>query len=384
MISNIFIIIGVTLFISKLIITQFNKNKPTKINVNNPNYCILVPARNESRVIEDLLLSIKSQTQKVPFENVYIIVEDKNDPTTKITKKYNANIIIRQKLELKRKGYALMEAIERITKTKNYDAYFIFDADNILDKNYISEMNKSFMSGYDIGIGYRLNKNKTNSIASSSHLIFTLVNELDNKNRNKHNINCNCSGTGFYITGKLINKLKTYPFHSLTEDYEISLYACTNNLTTTYNRNALFYDEQPTNYKTYLKQRTRWVSGYFEARKKYRKSLLKNINFKNKNFASNYNSFIGIYDLIFLLIGLILKMLNHPLLIPLIAYLVLMLLTIYLIHIEKNYKLNTSLYIKTILVHPLLLLSYILCLIKVLTSKEITWDTIEHKETLNK
>ena len=378
MISNIFIIIGVTLFISKLIITQFNKNKPTKINVNNPNYCILVPARNESRVIEDLLLSIKSQTQKVPFENVYIIVEDKNDLTTKIAKNYNANIIIRQKLELKRKGYALMEAIERITKTKNYDAYFIFDADNILDKNYISEMNKSFMSGY------RLNKNKTNSIASSSHLIFTLVNELSNKSRNKHNINCNCSGTGFYITGKLINKLKTYPFHSLTEDYEISLYACTNNLTTTYNRNALFYDEQPTNYKTYLKQRTRWVSGYFEARKKYRKSLLKNINFKNKNFASNYNSFIGIYDLIFLLIGLILKMLNHPLLIPLIVYLVLMLLTIYLIHIEKNYKLNTSLYIKTILVHPLLLLSYILCLIKVLTSKEITWDTIEHKETLNK
>ena len=69
-----------------------------------------------------------------------------------IAKKYNANIIIRQKLELKRKGYALMEAIEKITKTKNYDAYFIFDADNILDKNYISEMNKSFMSGYDIGI----------------------------------------------------------------------------------------------------------------------------------------------------------------------------------------------------------------------------------------
>ena len=120
-----------------------------------------------------------------------------------------------------------------------------------------------------------------------------------------------------------------------------------------------------------------------KARKKYITSLLKNINIKNKNFASNYNSFIGIYDLIFLLIGLILKMLNHPLLIPLIVYLVLMLLTIYLIHVE-NFKLNTSLYIKTILVHPLLLLSYILCLIKVLTSKEITWDVIEHKETLNK
>lgn len=51
MISNIFIIIGIVLFISKLVLTQFNKNKPTKINVDNPNYCILVPARNESHVI---------------------------------------------------------------------------------------------------------------------------------------------------------------------------------------------------------------------------------------------------------------------------------------------------------------------------------------------
>ena len=148
MISNIFIIIGIVLFISKLVLTPFNKNKPTKINVYNPNYCILVPARNESYVIEDLLLSIKSQTQKVPFENVYIIIENKSDPTIEIAKKYNANIFIRQKLELKRKGYALMEAIEFITKTKSYDAYFIFDADNILDKDYIKEMNKSFMNGF--------------------------------------------------------------------------------------------------------------------------------------------------------------------------------------------------------------------------------------------
>ena len=111
MISNIFIIIGIVLFISKLVLTPFNKNKPTKINVDNPNYCILVPARNESHVIEDLLHSIKSQTQKVPFENVYIIIENKSDPTIEIAKKYNANIFIRQKLELKRKGYALMEAI---------------------------------------------------------------------------------------------------------------------------------------------------------------------------------------------------------------------------------------------------------------------------------
>ena len=91
MISNIFIIIGIVLFISKLVLTPFNKNKPTKINVDNPNYCILVPARNESHVIEDLLQSIKVQTKKVPFENVYIIIENKSDPTIEIAKKYGVS-----------------------------------------------------------------------------------------------------------------------------------------------------------------------------------------------------------------------------------------------------------------------------------------------------
>lgn len=383
MISNIFIIIGILLFISKEIIILFNKNKPKQLK-EKPNYCILIPARNESKVIEDLILSIKNQSYKIPLNNVYIIVENPNDPTIDIAKKYNINIFIRQKLNLKRKGYALMEAIEYITKEKEYSAYFIFDADNILDKDYFKQMNKTYLKGYDIGIGYRLIKNKTNSISTSSHLIFTLVNEVSNKNRSKHNINCNCSGTGFYITGKLINKLKTYPFHSLTEDYEISLYATTNNLTTYYNRDALFYDEQPTTYSSYLKQRTRWVSGYFESRRIYRKELLKNINKKNNNFASNYTSFIGIYDLILLLIGLLLKMLNHPITTLLIIYLTLVILSMYLIHIEKNFKLSISLYIKTILINPLLLLSYIICLLKVLTTKEITWDPIEHKETITK
>lgn len=73
MISNIFIIIGIVLFISKLVLTPFNKNKPTKINVDNPNYCILVPARNESHVIEDLLQSIKVQTKKVPLKTFILL-----------------------------------------------------------------------------------------------------------------------------------------------------------------------------------------------------------------------------------------------------------------------------------------------------------------------
>lgn len=381
MIANALIILGLIVLISKFIIRFYKGILPQKQKETN-NFSILIPARNESNVIEDLLKSIKNQSEKINFENVYIIIENKSDKTIKIAKKYNANIIIREKLNLKRKGYALMEAIEKITEEKIYDAYFIFDADNILDKDYLKEMKKTYLEGYSIGIGKRKIKNKTNSIAISSQLIFTLINDLSNKNRNKYNVNANASGTGFYISGKIINKLKTYPFHSLTEDYEISLYAVINNLTTKYNEKAIYYDEQPTDYKTYFNQRTRWVKGYFETRKIYTKDLIKKLKLDNKNYKSVYTSLIGVYDLILILIGLLIKCYKYPLEIILAVYTALIIFTILLLY-KENININKTLYLKVLLINPLLLLTYIPCLIKSIFKKDIEWTVIQHKEKLD-
>lgn len=379
---NPFLIIGLFLFVSKIIFRYLKGIKPTETYDKLSNFAILIPARDESNVIEDLLISIRNQSLKVSFKDIYVITESVNDKTNDISRKYGANVIIREKLDLKRKGYALMEAIEKITKDKEYNAYFIFDADNVLDKDYFKYMEGTYKEGYDIGIGKRKIKNKTNSISTSSHLIFTLINEVDNKNKSKNNLNLNASGTGFYITGKVINKFKTYPFHTLTEDYEISLYATVNNLTMKYNDKAIFYDEQPTTYKAYFNQRTRWVKGYFEARRKYASKLDSALNLSNNNFKSVYNSEIGVIDLIFIILGILPILLKHPLFTIFAIYLGLIIFTIYLIHLEKL-DIDFKLYIKTILMNPLLLLTYVLCLFKAIFSKDDEWTKIEHKEKLD-
>lgn len=379
---NPFLIIGLFLFVSKIIFRYLKGIKPTETYDKLSNFAILIPARDEIKVIEDLLISIRNQSLKVSFKDIYVITESVNDKTNDISRKYGANVIIREKLDLKRKGYALMEAIEKITKDKEYNAYFIFDADNVLDKDYFKYMEGTYKEGYDIGIGKRKIKNKTNSISTSSHLIFTLINEVDNKNKSKNNLNLNASGTGFYITGKVINKFKTYPFHTLTEDYEISLYATVNNLTMKYNDKAIFYDEQPTTYKAYFNQRTRWVKGYFEARRKYACKLDSQLNLSNNNFKSVYNSEIGVIDLIFIILGILPILLKHPLFTIFAIYLGLIIFTIYLIHLEKL-DIDFKLYIKTILMNPLLLLTYVLCLFKAIFSKDDEWAKIEHKEKLD-
>ena len=57
------------------------------------NFCFLVPARYESKVIEGLLISIKNQSVKVNMKDVYVIVESLKDETVNICKKYSASVV---------------------------------------------------------------------------------------------------------------------------------------------------------------------------------------------------------------------------------------------------------------------------------------------------
>ena len=118
LICLIFIILGIILLILGNINIRKNKNTLVE-NKDDYNFCVLIPARDESKVIEGLL---KSLNLSVNMEDVYVIVEDIKDKTVNICKKYNANVILRT-TKRQRKGYALDEAIKQI---KEYDLYFIF------------------------------------------------------------------------------------------------------------------------------------------------------------------------------------------------------------------------------------------------------------------
>ena len=89
-ISLILILIGFIIMVIANIMSRKNNNKPIKRKADH-NFCFLVPARYESKVIEDLLISIKNQSVKVNMKDVYVIVESLKDETVNICKKYYKN-----------------------------------------------------------------------------------------------------------------------------------------------------------------------------------------------------------------------------------------------------------------------------------------------------
>lgn len=387
-ISEIIITISILTLLYKYLIMKKNTNYPQK-EKNGHNYAILIPARNESLVIEKLLISIENQTKKIKPEDVYVIVETKKDKTISIVEKHKMTIVYRKNLNKKRKGFALDDAIKEILKSnKKYDAYFIFDADNILDKNYIKEMTKSFDEGYDIGIGYRNTKNSKNLVSAASALTFSMINTIGNKRKSKYTNNLIISGTGYYIKGTIIESWKGFPFNSLTEDYELSLYSILNNLTTTYNDSAIYYDEQPEIFDVTITQRSRWVKGYFDARRNYIHKIRKSISKKDKNYASKITALIGVNPLITLIIGILLLLIDSItsfknfiislLIIFILIYITLMIFTYIIIKKEEN-KLDIKVSkILLIFYNPFYLLSYIYCLYIAITKKDLGWQEIKH------
>lgn len=360
-----------------------------------PRIAVLIPARDESKVIEGLLRSIQRQSYPVRAEDVYVILENNEDPSRAIAEQYGNSVILRKDLSKQRKGYALNEAVQEILERgERYDLYFVFDADNILAKDYFERMLESYRQGYEMAIGYRAAKNANDNVISAvSSLTFSMINVLGNHKRKKLGANIIFSGTGCYVSGNLVEKWGGWPFHSLTEDYEMSLYAMVKNISTDYNEQAIFYDEQPVQYTETVAQRTRWIKGYFAARKLYlprMRELLRHD--RPENFGSLMKELIGVKPIILMLIGAILLMIDGLFVrsiglnvdwlwlgvgVVALVYTVLLVITVVMLSRER-YKLRRGLEMRTILFNPIYLLTYVWCALKALFTKDVKWQKTKH------
>lgn len=269
-------------------------------------YAVIIPARDESEVISHSLESLKAQTYDKDYFDVYVIVERKDDPTIEITEKLGYKVLFRTNLEnRKRKGYALQEAYEQIKATGiKYDSVMIFDADNIIDKNFIEQLNRVKATGrYEIGMGYRKSTNsQQNWVTGTSTLLFSIMYALDSKGKAHYIRNVTVCGTGYYIDTSVIDKEGGWIWTTLTEDAEITKYSLAKNITCGYNENAILYDEQPATVKQMRKQHNRWVLGFLQASGKYKREKRHVGETKSEHFLKNYTKMMGIFPLAFIIV----------------------------------------------------------------------------------
>lgn len=267
------------------------RRAPVREAKRNHRFAVLIAARNESAVIADLIGSIKMQNYPAELIDIFIIADNCTDNTAQVARDAGANVYERFNQEEVGKGYALdfgLKAIWADHGQGTYEAYFVFDADNVLDENYFREMNATFDSGAQASTSYRNSKNfGSNWISAGYGVWFLREAKFLNQARLTLNTSCAVSGTGFFIASDILEKAGGWNWHLLTEDIEFSVSSVIDGVRISYTPTAVLYDEQPVMFKDSWNQRFRWAKGFYQVFFHYAKGLVHGIatNPKGYRFA---------------------------------------------------------------------------------------------------
>ncbi len=242
-------------------------------------YAIVIAARNEEAVLPHLLDSINAQDYPKELITTFVVADNCTDATADVARDRGAVVYTRTNHTEIGKGYALEYLLEKIRRDfgwSNYDAFLVFDADNLLRQDYLTQMNR--LTGYDVLTSFRNTKNFGDSWISATSGVWYL-HESAHMNMSRHTLGSNCvvSGTGFGFTARILEQLGGWPFHLLTEDLEFNNWCATNNIKSGYCHDAIFYDEQPITLRQSWKQRIRWVQGGIQVSLRYGGSLVKGV-----------------------------------------------------------------------------------------------------------
>ena len=366
------------------------KDKPLKVKKDHK-FMAIIPAHNEEAVVGNLIESLKNQNYNKDLYDIYVIADNCTDNTAEVARNAGAIVFERFDPAHKTKGYALQWFLkQKIEENADYDAFFVFDADNIVDKDFIVNMNKKLCQGEDVVQGYRDIKNPTdNWITAGYALFYWSMHRLYHLARYNIGLSPLLNGTGFMVKFDVV-KPNGWETETLTEDIEFSLKRIIKGKKLGWATDAIVYDEQPVGFKQSWSQRSRWTVGHMQCIKKYTKDLF--LAVKEHKTLMNLDGFLYIAGTTpMLVITMVLMLINCVMyasqtmnsaefVVNLLNYVIPTLLlpigTALLAMILDKKPIKPM--IKGLLCYPAFMGTWVIINIKCLFKRETTWEKIDH------
>ena len=380
------------LIISACSLIKF-KEKPL-IKDKKHKFMMILPAHNESAVIGALIESLQKLDYPKELYDIYVIADNCTDNTAQIARDAGAIVLERFDEEKKTKGFALQWFLnKKIEEDADYDAFCVFDADNIVDKNFLNAMNKKLCQGEQVVQGYRDIKNPADSWISAGYALFYWsMNRFYHLSRYNLGLSPLINGTGFMVDFNLI-KPTGWDTKTLTEDIEFSLKNIAQGRKLGWATDAIVYDEQPTEFKQSWSQRSRWTVGHLQCMKYYTKDLAEGVieyrtlmNFDGLLYLMGIPLMLvtflllALNTIIYFADGMTLGMLFFNYAKYLVAtFLAPVAMALFVMLIEKK---PIKPMIKGVLLFPVFMGTWIVINIKCIIKPNTKWEKIEHRRNV--
>lgn len=354
-------------------------------------FMMIIPAHNEEKVIGNLVESLTKLDYNKKLYDIYVIADNCTDNTAQIAKDAGAIVYERFDEAHKTKGYALNWFLgQKIEEDAQYDAFCIFDADNIVDVNFLKAMNKKLCQGEDVVQGYRDIKNPSDSWVTAGYSIFYwTMNRFYHLARYNLGLSPLINGTGFMVKFDVV-KPEGWNTKTLTEDIEFSLKRIIEGKKLGWATDAIVYDEQPVGFKQSWSQRSRWTIGHIQCLKEYTKPLA--VAVKDHKTVMNFDGLLYmlgsipmfVLTIVLLILNFVLYFGNGMSTIELLWNIVRYAVPTFLVPIFTGImimiidKKPIRPMLKGLALYPLFLGSWLLINFKCLFKRDTKWEKIEH------
>ena len=223
-------------------------------------FAILVPAYKEDRVIIPVVESFLQQHYPQELYKVIVISDHMQDTTNEHLAQLPITLL-KANYENSSKAKALNFAMNHFGRDE-FDAVVILDADNIVDTNFLLEINKVFDAGVQAIQAHRTAKNRNTDIAVLDGLSEEVNNSIFRRGHVRLGISSALIGSGMIFNYQWFHDNVK---HLVTtgEDKELEVLLLKQRIFIEFLDEVYVYDEKTQGEKGFYNQRRRWLATQF-------------------------------------------------------------------------------------------------------------------------
>ena len=241
-----------------------------------PRLAVLVPAHNESELIERCVHSLLDQSYPALKYRVIVIADNCTDSTASIAAGAGAEVMVRSDLDHRGKGQALRWAMDILLAAADPpEAIVIVDADSVANPEMVAELAASFAAGHDSVQADDLLRNETGSLRAELEAIALLFrNQVRYRGRTALGMPVSLCGNGMLL-GTAVLRAHPWGAFSAVEDGEYSLMLREGGIATAYAPRAKVYASTTPSVTGAYTQGVRWDGGRFQLMRTWIPRLLR-------------------------------------------------------------------------------------------------------------
>ena len=221
---------------------------------------VVVPAHNEASGIAACVASLRTACANDGQTRIVVVADNCSDDTAFLARLAGAEVIERNNLQQRGKGYALDFAFKRLLE-EGVEILAVVDADTSVAPNFVSVLRRHFGAGAQaVQVRYQVKNAQTSRRTRLLNIANMAFNVLRPRGRQRWGVSAGLLGNGFALSRKTLQAVP-YSAASVVEDAEYHLLLLQAGRHVTFANETVVRGDMPAQGDGVGTQRARWEGG---------------------------------------------------------------------------------------------------------------------------